>query len=79
MTHLSPARFRLLMRRHGWTIRTLAIAGGVTQDRIRELREEGIAIGKGSGDGRARTASIAVLNVWGWTQIILRRQGKAVA
>lgn len=46
MTHMSPARFRLLMCRHGWTIRTLAIAGGVNQDRIRELRAEGIYVGK---------------------------------
>lgn len=68
MEHMNANRFRHLMRRHHWTIKTLAIGAGVTQGRIRELRESGIH----SGDRFNPSARIAALNVWGWTRIITR-------
>ena len=59
MTHMTAKRFGFLMRTNKWTISTLAKAAGVTQNRIRELREEGIFVGRGSGTGYAETAKIA--------------------
>ena len=75
MTHMNPNRFQLLMRRNRWTIRTLARAAGVTQARVRQLRTEGIAIGRGSlaQFGPCRNASEAALAVWSWTRILKRQ------
>lgn len=42
MLHMNAARIRFLMRKHGWTIAGLARHAGVTQDRIRQLRNGGV-------------------------------------
>lgn len=64
MAHISGPRFARLMRKHGWTVRTLAHAAGVTQDRVRFLRITGLYQQPGE------SLSTARLNVWGWTKII---------
>ncbi len=42
MCHLSAARVRFLMRRHGLTIRGLTARMGVTMRRVRYARDHGV-------------------------------------
>lgn len=74
MEHMNAARFTHLMRANGWTIRDLARSAGVSQDRVRELRTVGIAVGTGARRwaGRIRSAREASQDVAGWTQILRR-------
>ena len=39
--HISGIHLRMLMRRHGWTIKALAAAYALTQARVREVRARG--------------------------------------
>jgi hypothetical protein len=42
MRILTGSDVRSLMRKHGWTIKALAAAMGLTQKRVREVRADGV-------------------------------------
>lgn len=68
--NLTAQEVRQLMRKHGWTIRTLAAAAGVTMKRVRMLRNLGCEALRDY--GRIRGFQI-IGDPYSWREIITGR------